>query len=308
MGNAKTLSRRRGYSGYFLSEWRWQSDRIISRVVGFSLLALPLLYGGFLLLTHNLDVDGARRQAEYELMQAQLAGTSGLPIDAFFRDPRYILSISIAQDLRILFIASAVGAFIVAALAGSLDWTSRTIHASFVYRGRPAVLPVRVGVVALWSFTVTFLAGTLGVAAFLLVAVFRGETSNMTTELWLAVALYLIRGATAVGLLAVVGVCLGMLLRSPITVLAVALAYMVAIEAAFRAIAPGAQAILLSAAISGAVEPLAPLTTPTGPCVGAGCDPPATLGQVTVALVTLVAVGVVLFLAAQYSNVRRDIR
>lgn len=209
--------------------------------VRYALYGLPaalILYAAATYLAHHTDTASAWRAAESAhrqyLADAAARGiptTQVPPVTTFFDDPRYLFTKAVFVDLRTVLSGLAIIALILGVRSGGADWSSRvmlTLATAEPRRNR--LFAVRGALVtAGTALTALLVAGAL-VPLLAWTGHRRGSLDGTDAAFWQVLALITLRGVLLVGLVGLLGYCLGMLTRGIVTALGVTLAYLVAAE------------------------------------------------------------------------------
>lgn len=214
-----------------------------------ALYGLPvalLLYAVAAYTGHHTDTASAWRAAESAHQQyladaaARGIPTSGVPpVTTFFDDPRYLFTKAVFVDLRTVLSGLVVAALILGVRAGGADWSSRVLLTLATAEPRRTRLFAVRGVLVT---TGAALAALLTAGALVPLLAWtghqRGTLDGADGTFWQVLALITLRGALLVGLIGLLGYCLGMLTRGTATALGVTLAYLVLAERLLRDYVP----------------------------------------------------------------------
>ncbi|MEU7282605.1 hypothetical protein AB0A69_28080 [Streptomyces sp. NPDC045431] len=213
----------------------------------YALAPLLLLYAAAAFAGHHTDVSAAwgaaeeahRRYVE-EAARRPVGTWEELSPRSFFDDPRYQMAKASFVDLRAVCTGLSIIALVLGLFSGGRDWSTRvmlTLTAAEPRRLR--LFAVRGLLVAAVVVAMTLLAVALLLPLLLVVAQFRGTSAGTDGHYWWVVSVIAVRGALFVGLMALIGYGLGMLARSQVTALGIALVYLVAGERLVKDYAPG---------------------------------------------------------------------
>jgi hypothetical protein len=209
--------------------------------VRYALYGLPvvlLLYAAAAYAAHHTDVASAWRAAEgarrryVEEAAARGLPSAGIPAaTAFFDDPRYLFAKAVFVDLRTVLSGLAAAALVLGIRSGGADWSSRVLLTlAAAEPRRPRLFAVR-GVLVAAGAALTALVVTAALVPLLaLTGQRRGSLEGLDGTFWQVLGLIALRGALLVGLVGLLGYCLGMLTRGTALALGITLAYLVAAE------------------------------------------------------------------------------
>ncbi|WP_432088600.1 hypothetical protein [Streptomyces sp. bgisy095] len=216
--------------------------RLLSpRPVRYALRGLPValvLYAAAAYLAHHTDTGSAWHAAgEAHRRYVAEATSRGIPtvdmptVNTFFDDPRYLFTKAVFVDLRTVLSGLAVVALAFGVHSGGTDWSSRVLLTLATAEPRRSRLfAVRGSLLAAGTALAALATAGILVPLLLWTGYRRGSLEGMDGAFWQVLVLITLRGALLVGSVGLLGYCLGMLTRSTVTALGVALAYLVVAE------------------------------------------------------------------------------
>ncbi|MCP9988839.1 hypothetical protein LUX01_21445 [Streptomyces sudanensis] len=149
----------------------------------------------------------------------------------FFDDPRYLFAKAVFTDLRTVLSGLAVAALVLGIRSGGADWSSRVLLAlATVEPRRPRLFAVRGALVTAGTALIALLVAGALVPMLVWTGRRRGSLEGADGAFWQVLALITLRGALLVGLVGLLGYCLGMLTRGTVAALGITLVYLVAAE------------------------------------------------------------------------------
>ncbi|MCP9963425.1 hypothetical protein LUX05_22370 [Streptomyces somaliensis] len=289
------------------------------RAVRYALYALPIalvLYAAAAYLAHHTDTASAWRTAESahrrylaDAAARDIPRAEVLPVATFFDDPRYLFARAVFVDLGTVLSGLAVAALILGIRSGGADWSSRVLLTpATIEPRRPRLFAVRGALVAAGTALTALLAtGTL-VPLLAWTGHQRGSLGGADAAFWQVLAVITLRGALLVGLVGLLGYCLGTLTRGTVTALGITLAYLVAAERLLQHYIPSLIEYHLSGVAFAALNERLLLDIDRTDCLGQAACVAMHQGTTGTRAFTALAVYLLPIAAAAYGRfIRRDL-
>ncbi|MGC0330541.1 hypothetical protein RKD23_003531 [Streptomyces sp. SAI-170] len=251
------------------------------RYACYALPAALVLYAAVAYLTHDTDTAGAWQAAESAHRRYLAAATArGIPTAqvpppaTFFDDPRYLFTKAVFVDLRAVLSGLAVAALVLGIRAGGADWSSRVLLTlAAAEPRRPRLFAVRGALVTACGALAALLAAVALVPLLAGAGYGRGSLDGIDGTFWRVLALITLRGALLVGLIGLLGYCLGMLTRGTALALGITLAYLVAAERLLQDYVPSLTEFHLSGITFAVLNERLLMNVDRTQCLGqAACD------------------------------------